>query len=51
MADKDSFQGSLVGVPGNIQIPQDDATLDGALVVSQGSTAVFQQREIVLCWR
>ena len=44
MADKDSFQDSQGGVPGNIQIPQEDATVGGALVASQGSAAVFQQR-------
>ncbi len=45
MADKDSFQDSQRGVPGNIQIPQEDATVaTAALVASQGSAAVFQQR-------
>ena len=47
MADEDSFhfQDSRGGIPGNIQIPQEDATVGGALVASQGSAAVFQQRE------
>ena len=31
-------------MPGNIQIPQEGATVGGALVASQGTTAVFQQR-------
>jgi hypothetical protein len=45
MADKDSLQDSQKGVPGNIQIPQEDATVAAAaLVASQGSAAVFQQR-------
>ncbi len=45
MADKDSLQGSQRSVPGNIQIPQEDATVaTAALVASQGSAAVFQQR-------
>ncbi len=45
MADEDSLQDSQRGVPGNIQIPQEDATVaTAALVASQGSTAVFQQR-------
>ncbi len=45
MADKDSLQDSQRGVPGNIQIPQEDATIaTAALVASQGSVAVFQQR-------
>ncbi len=39
MADEDTLQNSQRGVPGNIQIPQ-----TAALVASQGSTAVFQQR-------
>jgi hypothetical protein len=45
MADKDSLQDSQRGVPGNIKIPQEDATVaTAALVASQGSTAIFQQR-------
>jgi hypothetical protein len=45
MADEDSLQDSQRGVPGNIQIPQEDATVaTAALVASQGSAAVFQQR-------
>ncbi len=45
MADEDSLQDSQSGVPGNIQIPQEDATVaTAALVASQGSAAVFQQR-------
>ncbi len=45
MADEDSLQDSRRGVPGNIQIPQEDATVvTAALVASQGSAAVFQQR-------
>jgi hypothetical protein len=45
MADEDSLQDSQRGVPGNIQIPQEDATVATvALVASQGSAAVFQQR-------
>ncbi len=41
MADKDSLQYSQRGVPGNIQIPQEDATVaTAALVASRGSTAV-----------
>jgi hypothetical protein len=42
MADKDSLQDSQRGVPGNIRIPQEDAT--AASVASQGSAAIFQQR-------
>jgi hypothetical protein len=42
MADEDSLQDSQRGVTENIQIPQEDAT--AALVASQGSAAVFQQR-------
>ncbi len=45
MADKDSLQDSRRGVLGNIQIPQEDATVATAvLVASQGSMVVFQQR-------
>jgi hypothetical protein len=45
MADEDSLQDSRRGVPGNIQIPQEDATVaTAALVASQGSMAVIQQR-------
>jgi hypothetical protein len=45
MMDDDSLQDSQGGVPGNIQIPREDATVaTAALVASQGSTAVFQQR-------
>ncbi len=45
MADEVSLQDSQRGVPGNIQIPQEDATVaTAALVASQGSTAIFQQR-------
>jgi hypothetical protein len=45
MAGKDSLQDSQRGVPGNIQIPQEDATVaTAASVASQGSAAVFQQR-------
>ncbi len=45
MADDDSLQDSQRGVPGNIRVPQEDATVaTAASVASQGSTAVFQQR-------
>ncbi len=45
MADEDSLQDSQRGVHGNIQIPQEDATVATASsVASQGSAAVFQQR-------
>jgi hypothetical protein len=45
MADDDSLQDSQRGVPGNIQILQEDATVaTAASVASQGSAAVFQQR-------
>jgi hypothetical protein len=45
MANEDSLQDSQRGVPGNIQIPQEDATVaTTALVASQGSAAIFQQR-------
>ncbi len=43
--DDDSLQDSQRGVPGNIRIPQEDATVaTAALVASQGSVAVFQQK-------
>jgi hypothetical protein len=42
MADDDFLQDSRRGVPGNIRIPQEDATVaTAALLVSQGSAAVF----------
>jgi hypothetical protein len=45
MMDDDSLQDSQGGVPGNIRIPQEDATVaTAASVASQGSAAVFQQR-------
>jgi hypothetical protein len=45
MADKDSLQDTQRDVPTNIQIPQEDATVaTAALVASQGSLAIFQQR-------
>ncbi len=45
MADDDSLQDSRRGVPGNIQILREDATVaTAASVASQGSMAVFQQR-------
>jgi hypothetical protein len=45
MADDDSLQDSQRGVPGNIQILQEEATVaTAALVASQGSAAIFQQR-------
>jgi hypothetical protein len=45
MADDDSLQDSQKGVPGNIRILQEDATVaTAALVASQGSAAVFQLR-------
>ncbi len=45
MMDDDSLQDSQRGVPGNIQILREDATVaTAALVASQGSAAVFQQR-------
>ncbi len=45
MMDDDSLQDSQRGVPGNIQIPQEDATVaTAASVASQDSAAVFQQR-------
>ncbi len=57
MANDDSLQDSWRGVPGNIRILQEDATVaTAALVASQGSPAVFQQRaleieqdEVVVC--
>ena len=43
--DDDSLQDSQRGVPGNIRILQEDATVATApSVASQGSAAVFQQR-------
>ncbi len=45
MMDDGSLQDSQIGVPGNIRIPREDATVaTAALVASQGSTTVFQQR-------
>jgi hypothetical protein len=45
MMDDDSLQDSQRGVPGKIQILQEDATVaTAALVASQGSTAIFQRR-------
>jgi hypothetical protein len=45
MADDDSLQDSRRGVPGNIRIPQENATVaTAAPVASQGSAAVFQLR-------
>ncbi len=45
MMNDDFLQDSQIGVPGNIQIPWEDATVaTAALVASQGSAAVFQQR-------
>jgi hypothetical protein len=45
MMDDDSLQDSQRGVPGNIQIPREDATVaTSASVASQGSAAIFQQR-------
>ncbi len=45
MADDDSSQDSQRGVPGNIRIRQEDATVaTAASVASQGSAAVFQLR-------
>jgi hypothetical protein len=45
MADDDSLQDSHRGVPGNIQILQEDTTVaTAALVASQGSVAIFQRR-------
>jgi hypothetical protein len=45
MTDENSHQDSRRGVPGNIQLPQEDATVaTAASVASQGSAAVFQQR-------
>jgi hypothetical protein len=43
--DDDSLQDSQRGVPGNIRIPREDATVATAVsVASQGSVAIFQQR-------
>jgi hypothetical protein len=45
MMDDDSLQDSQRGVPWNIRIPQEDATVaTAASVASQGSAAVFQLR-------
>ncbi len=45
MADDDSLQDSQRGVPGDIQVLQEDATVaTAALEASQGSAAVFQRR-------
>jgi hypothetical protein len=45
MADEDFLQDTQRGVPGNIQSPQEDATVaTAASVASQGSAAIFQQR-------
>ena len=44
MADKDSYQGSQGSEPVNIQITEDATVATGAMVVSQGSAAIFQQR-------
>ncbi len=45
MMDDDSLQDSQRGVPGNIRIPREDATVaTAASVASQSSAAVFQQR-------
>ncbi len=45
MADDDSLQDSQRGVPENIRIPREDATVaTAALVASQGSVAIFQLR-------
>ena len=43
MEDKESLQDSQGGVPVNIHI-QEDKTVGGASVASQGTTAVFQHR-------
>ncbi len=44
-ADDDSLQDSQRGVPGNIRILREDPTVaTAALVASQGSAAIFQQR-------
>ena len=43
MADEELLQDSLGGVPVNIRI-QEDETVGGASVASQGTAAVFQQR-------
>ncbi len=45
MTDDYSLQDSQRGVPGNIRILREDATVaTAALVASQGSAAIFQQR-------
>ncbi len=45
MADDDSLQDSQRGVPGDIQILREDATVATApSVASQGSVAIFQRR-------
>ncbi len=45
MMDDDSLQDSRRGVPGNIRILREDATVaTAASVACQGSAAVFQQR-------
>ena len=44
MLDKESLQDSQGGVPADIHI-QEDATVGGASVNSQGRAAIFQQRE------
>ena len=45
MADDDSLQDYRRGVPGNIRVPQEDATVATApSVASQGSALVFQWR-------
>jgi hypothetical protein len=45
MVDDDSLQDSQRGVPGNIRILQEDATVaTAASVAFQGSATVFQQR-------
>ncbi len=45
MADDDSLQDSQRGVPGNIQISRENATVaTAASVASQGSAAIFQLR-------
>ncbi len=45
MADDDSLQDSRRGVPGNIRILREDATVaTAAFLASQGSAAIFQQR-------
>ena len=44
MADKESLQDSRGGVPADIHI-QEDETVGGASVASQGTAAVFQHQE------